>query len=78
MLKTPPSHIGAVGAFSLSAVQRLGQATLFLGQVLRHSGTSFMRPSLTVREVYFAGAMSLIIIMVSGLFVGMVLGLQQR
>jgi phospholipid/cholesterol/gamma-HCH transport system permease protein len=37
---------------------------------------SFRRLSLTVREIYFAGVMSLVIIMVSGLFVGMVLGLQ--
>ena len=31
---------------------------------------------LTMRELYFAGVLSLIIIVVSGLFVGMVLGLQ--
>ena len=76
MAKGVTAQIGAVGAFTLGAVQRLGQAALFLGQVLRHSGTSITRPSLTVREVYFAGALSLIIIMVSGLFVGLVLGLQ--
>ncbi|MBX9607437.1 MAG: lipid asymmetry maintenance ABC transporter permease subunit MlaE [Gammaproteobacteria bacterium] len=68
--------IATVGAFTLGAIRRLGQATLFLGQVLRHSGTSLTRPALTVREIYFAGALSLIIIMVSGLFVGMVLALQ--
>ena len=32
--------------------------------------------SLTIREIYFAGVLSLVIILVSGLFVGMVLGLQ--
>jgi phospholipid/cholesterol/gamma-HCH transport system permease protein len=36
----------------------------------------FRRFSLVVREIYFAGVLSLIIILVSGLFVGMVLGLQ--
>lgn len=76
MAKVSGSQIGAIGAFTLGAIRRLGQATLFLGQVLRHSGTSLVRPALTVREIYFAGALSLIIIMVSGLFVGMVLGLQ--
>ena len=35
-----------------------------------------MRFRLTIREIYFAGVLSLIIISVSGLFVGMVLGLQ--
>ena len=34
------------------------------------------RFSLVAREIYFAGVLSLIIILVSGLFVGMVLGLQ--
>jgi phospholipid/cholesterol/gamma-HCH transport system permease protein len=48
----------------------------FFWLVLVQSGMSFRRLSLTVREIYFAGVMSLVIIMVSGLFVGMVLGLQ--
>jgi phospholipid/cholesterol/gamma-HCH transport system permease protein len=40
------------------------------------SGQSLLRLQMTIREVYFAGVLSLIIIIVSGLFVGMVLGLQ--
>ena len=35
-----------------------------------------MRPRLSIRQVYFAGVLSVLIIAVSGLFVGMVLGLQ--
>ena len=76
MVSALAAQIGAVGAYALAAVRRVGQATLFLGQVLRHSGSSVLRPALTIREIYFAGALSLIIIMVSGLFVGMVLGMQ--
>ncbi|MBI2317909.1 MAG: lipid asymmetry maintenance ABC transporter permease subunit MlaE [Betaproteobacteria bacterium] len=57
-------------------VWRLGFATRFLLLTLKHSGPSFRRFYLTVREIYFAGVLSLIIILVSGLFVGMVLGLQ--
>ncbi len=41
-----------------------------------HSGTALRRFRLTVAEIYFAGVLSLIIILVSGLFVGMVLALQ--
>jgi phospholipid/cholesterol/gamma-HCH transport system permease protein len=41
-----------------------------------HSGMSFTRFRLTIREIYFSGVLSLVIIMVSGLFVGMVLSLQ--
>ena len=44
--------------------------------ILVNSGMSFRRFQLTIREIYFAGVMSLVIIMVSGLFIGMVIGLQ--
>ena len=65
-----------LGAAVTAAVWRLGYASRFFGYLLLHSGTAFRRFRLTLREVYFAGVLSLIIILVSGLFVGMVLGLQ--
>ncbi len=65
-----------LGARVTGMVWRLGFATRFFGLMLKHSGTSFRRFHLTVREIYFAGVLSLIIILVSGMFVGMVLGLQ--
>jgi len=57
-------------------VWRLGFASRFFWLILRESGTSFRRFHLTIREIYFAGVMSLVVILVSGLFVGMVLALQ--
>ena len=57
-------------------VLRLGFASRFLGYMLLHSGTALRRFRLTLREIYFAGVLSLIIILVSGTFVGMVLALQ--
>jgi phospholipid/cholesterol/gamma-HCH transport system permease protein len=57
-------------------VWRIGFAVRFFVAVLLHSGTAFRRFGLTIREMYFTGVLSLIIILVSGLFVGMVLGLQ--
>ena len=65
-----------LGARVTGAVHRLGFASRFLLLTLRNSGLCFRRFSLVVREMYFAGVLSLIIILVSGLFVGMVLGLQ--
>jgi phospholipid/cholesterol/gamma-HCH transport system permease protein len=50
-------------------------ARLFL-LVLVSSGESFRRFRLVIREVYFTGVKSLVIISVSAFFVGMVLGLQ--
>jgi phospholipid/cholesterol/gamma-HCH transport system permease protein len=68
--------IEALGAWANGAITRLGFASRFILAVLRLSGPSFLRFTLTTREIYFAGVMSLVIISVSGLFVGMVLGLQ--
>ena len=59
-----------------SRIWRLGYASRFFLAMLLHSGTALRRANLTVREVYFTGVLSLIIILVSGTFVGMVLGLQ--
>ncbi len=65
-----------LGAAVTAGVWRLGYAARFFAYLLWHSGTAFRRFRLTLREIYFAGVLSLIIILVSGLFVGMVLALQ--
>lgn len=58
-------------------VSTFGAMTLFLIEMLRYTpGVLFKRFNLVVYQVYNAGAMSLVIIMVCGLFVGGVLGLQ--
>jgi phospholipid/cholesterol/gamma-HCH transport system permease protein len=66
----------SVGASLIDGVWRLGFATRFLLATLSHTPAAFRRLSLTIREIYFSGVLSLTIISVSGLFVGMVLGLQ--
>ncbi|MBW7860450.1 MAG: lipid asymmetry maintenance ABC transporter permease subunit MlaE [Rhodocyclaceae bacterium] len=65
-----------LGRIVSDGVWRFGFAARFLVMLLAHSGQSLMRLHLTVREIYFSGVLSLLIIVVSGLFVGMVLGLQ--
>lgn len=65
-----------LGAMTIDGVWRLGFATRFLCALLLHSGQSLRRVHLTIREIYFSGVLSLLIIVVSGLFVGLVLGLQ--
>jgi phospholipid/cholesterol/gamma-HCH transport system permease protein len=65
-----------LGQFSLHAVQRLGRASVLLLQVFRGLLQVLVRPGLIVQQVYSVGVLSLVIILVSGLFVGMVLGLQ--
>ena len=68
--------IRGIGARTIDSVLRLGYATRFIARTIMSSGTSLRRPRLVIRELYFTGVLSLIIILVSGLFVGMVLGFQ--
>ena len=57
-------------------LERVGAMTRFFGQLLWLSPGALLRFRLIVEQVYNAGALSLVIIMTCGLFVGMVLGLQ--
>src|SRR4030088_1136241 len=70
------ARLERLGAGVTSHVWRLGFASRFLAYLVMHSGTALRRFHLTIAEIYFSGVLSLIIIMVSGLFVGMVLALQ--
>ena len=65
-----------LGAGFINKIWRLGAGARLFWLTLISSGESFRRFRLTVREIYFTGVMSLIIIVVSAFFVGMVLGLQ--
>lgn len=76
MLETLAGGFRLIGSRVINAMWRIGFAARFFVAVLMYSGTSFRRFSLTIREIYFTGVLSLIIILISGLFVGMVLGLQ--
>ena len=55
---------------------QVGACGIFLIRILRALPLSLRYLRETVRQVFFVGAMSLTIIMICGLFVGMVLGLQ--
>ena len=64
-----------LGSDFIDKVWRLGAGARLFGLMLISSGESFRRFRLVVREVYFTGVMSLVIISVSAFFVGMVLAL---
>lgn len=65
-----------VGGRTVATIGWLGYAARFGLAVVLETPAAFARLSLTLREIYFAGVLSLVIILVSGLFVGMVLALQ--
>lgn len=60
----------------IDALRKLGAVTLFFGEILIRCPAGLRRPRLVSQQVYASGVLSLIIIMVSGFFVGMVIGLQ--
>ena len=68
--------IRGIGHGTINAVWRIGMATRFFFLTLMYSGSSFRRFRLIIKELFSTGVMSLIIIVVAGMFVGMVLGLQ--
>lgn len=65
-----------LGRWGLGVFERLGRGHLFLLRILLSLGVTVTRPRLVIRELYSVGVLSLLIIAVSGLFVGMVLGYQ--
>ncbi|MCC2954798.1 lipid asymmetry maintenance ABC transporter permease subunit MlaE [Massilia sp. IC2-477] len=65
-----------IGRNVREAIASVGFATRAFFNLLSVSPGSFKRPALISEQVHFIGNYSLVIIIVSGLFVGMVLGLQ--
>ena len=68
--------IARLDGYLLRGLQRAGGVTIFLFRVLQQCIPALARPGLIVRQVYNAGARSLIIIMLSGFFTVAVLALQ--
>lgn len=68
--------LAGLGRRALSFFRRLGRGCLFLGAVLAGTPAVFRRPGLLASQIWSVGVLSLLIIVVSGTFVGMVLGLQ--
>ena len=65
-----------LGRATLGVFERLGRGHMFLLQTLVHIPAVLLRPRLILTQLFSVGVLTLVIILVSGLFVGMVLGLQ--
>ena len=68
--------ISALGGGVLARIAGIGAFTRFFFQLLGRSGIAVSRPRLVSQQIHFIGNYSLLIIAVSGMFVGFVLGLQ--
>ncbi len=69
-------RLQALGSLVIDSLRRFGQATLFLMRALGGFTDMLRKPHLLVDQLYSVGVLSLAIILMSGLSVGMVLGLQ--
>ncbi|MCZ6718703.1 MAG: ABC transporter permease, partial [Gammaproteobacteria bacterium] len=66
----------SLGRVGLRTFERLGRGHIFMAYVLAGVPEIVVRWRLIIQQIYAVGVLSLVIIVVSGLFVGMVLGLQ--
>ena len=71
-----PNALTRLGQNVRMRLTGLGRFTRFFFMLLQRTGIVLQRPRLVSQQVHFIGNFSLLIIIVSGLFVGFVLGLQ--
>lgn len=69
-------NLRKMGAWFVNSIWLLGTEARLFWLTLISSGECIRRPSLVIRQMYYTGVLSLIIILVSSFFVGMVLALQ--
>lgn len=65
-----------IGRAWITMAEKIGRGNLFFLQIVLYLPAVLLRPRLLIQQIYSVGVLSLLIILVSGLFVGMVLGLQ--
>jgi len=68
--------VAAIGRDGLNRIAAFGRSAIFLWQALIARPSPMAMLGLLIRQIHVVGVQSLIIIVVSGLFIGMVLGLQ--
>lgn len=68
--------VASIGALMMRFVESLGVFGRLLGQIMVRTPAILRRPRLIASQIHFLGNHSLAIILVAGLFVGLVLGLQ--
>ena len=65
-----------LGGVVITVVQHLGRAGVFLPGAVAATFVLWRRPGLLIQQLYSVGVMTVLIVVVAGLFVGMMLGFQ--
>ncbi len=66
----------SLGRHTRLTFTKLGRGSFFFMHTLSGLGSLLLRPRLLINQLYSVGVLTFLIIVISGLFVGMVLGLQ--
>ncbi len=75
-MKNLRKFVEKIGSPFSSFIFMLGELGKLLSMIIVGLGYAIKRPHLIIKEIFFSGVLSILIIAVSGWFVGMVLGLQ--
>lgn len=73
LVKTP---LAALGRFTILPVQEMGRIAIFFARAVYHIFTPPLQVSKIIEQVYFIGVKSVFVIVLTGAFTGMVLGIQ--
>ncbi len=65
-----------IGANTLNIIEMMGYSMLLFLEVLYHSKAAFQKRSEIVKQMYYAGVKTFIVVSIVGLFTGMILALQ--
>lgn len=68
--------VSQIGAFTLFSVERMGRMGLFLVKSFLFAATPPFKSSWVLKQIWFIGSQSTLVIFLTGAFSGMVLGLQ--
>lgn len=76
MCKVLVNHVNKIGYNVIHWINTMGSAGLFLFRTIIRRPRLLRLIPLIIEQLYFIGVLSLVIIVVSGVFIGMVIGLQ--
>ena len=68
--------VQSIGGRVIRAIERLGRASVFFMKIVAAIPSIVKRPSVTIKQIYSVGVLTVVITVVAGGFVGMVLAFQ--
>ena len=76
LLPSMTNQLATLGRFAINPIEHLGRVMLFFLKALAQFPMLLREPYKVIEQVYFIGAKSIIVVSLTGVFTGMVLGFQ--